>query len=156
MTAELVVPELLSDLPPRWACLSELRLGDLVKFRHIDPVTILGGDLEDVHHVFDWMRFEDDGTLSEGRGVHDVEQVLLLGRAEQVPAIDVRAGDVLLEPRRASPYQVVAAQPIGKPSGLLDIPWWAGQLPRAGHAVIGGMLREPHQTVRRAARGVTR
>jgi hypothetical protein len=49
---------------------------------------------------------------------------------------------------------VVAEQPILKPSGLLDIPWWAGRLPRDGHAVIGGMLRAPHQTVRRAARGV--
>jgi hypothetical protein len=155
MTAELILPPLVSDLSPRWACLSELRLGDLVKFPDIDPVTILGGDLEDVHHVFDWMRFEKDGTLSEGRGVHDIGQVLLIARAEQVPAAMVRAGDVLLEPRRASPYQVVAERPLLKPSGLLDIPWWAGRLPQDGHAVIGGMLRAPHQTVRRAARGVT-
>lgn len=154
MTADLVIPVLLGDIPPRIACLSELRLGDLVKFPKIDPVTILGGDLEDVHHVFEWMRFEDDGTLSEGRGVHDVEQVLLIARAEQVPAAMVHAGDVLLEPRRASPYQVVAERPVLKPNGLLDIPWWAGRLPRDGHAVIGGMLRQPHQTVRRAARGV--
>jgi hypothetical protein len=153
MTADIVIPALLTDILPRWACLSELRLGDLVKFRIVpQPVTITDSERDDTRQVFTWVCVGADGKVSEGRGVHDVEQVLLIARAETVPAVDVRVGNVLLMPKRKSPYQVVTEDPYLQ-RGLLNIPWNAGYV-STGPQVIGGLQLDPDETVRRAARGV--
>jgi hypothetical protein len=152
---DLVIPILLSDIPPREACLSELRLGDLVKFRGIPPVIILGSERDDIHQIFMWLLVDREG-VSEGRGLHDVGQVLLLARAEQVPATEVRRGDILVEPDHASPYQLIAENPREIRPGLLDIPWRAGQLPTGNPHVIGCLQRYPSETVLRAPRGWTR
>lgn len=153
--ADLVIPILLRDLPPREACLSELRLGDLVKFAGIPPVIILGSERDDVHQIFTWLLVDQEG-VSEGRGLHDVGQVLLIARAETVPATDVRLGDILLEPDHASPYQLIAKDPREIRLGVLDIPWRAGRLPTGSPHVIGSLQRYPDETVLRAPRGWTR
>lgn len=153
--AELIIPVLLRDLPPREACLSELRSGDLVKFTGIPPVIILDSERDDVHQIFTWLLVDREG-VSEGRGLHDVGQVLLLARAETVPATDVRRGDILLEPKHASLYQLVAENPREIRPGLLDIPWRAGQLPTGTPHVSGALQRYPSETVLRAPRRWTR
>lgn len=155
--ADLVIPILFTDILPRWASLSELRLGDLVKFGKVpQPVTITGSERDDIHQVFTWMCVDRDGVLSEGRGVHDVEQVLLIARAEEITAAEVHKGNVLLEPKHASPYQLVAEEPRENGRGLLDISWRAGRLPTGNPHVIGGLQRYPSETVLRAPRGWTR
>lgn len=154
MSADLVIPVLLTDVLPRWACLSELRLGDLVRFRGVpQPVVITGTERVDVHQVFTWMCVDRDGTICEGRGVHDVEQVLLIARAEQVPAADVRLGNVLLEAGYSSPYQLIAAEPRDIRPGVVDLPWRAGSLPRGLPSSVGSLQRDPSETVCRAPRG---
>lgn len=150
--ADLVIPILLTDIPPREACLSELRLGDLVTFSGLPkPVIILDSERDDVHQIFTWLLIDREG-VSEGRGLHDVGQVLLIARAETVPAADVYKGDILLEPDHASPYQLIAEAPREIRPGLLDIPWRAGRLPSGDPHVISNLQRYPSETVLRAPR----
>jgi hypothetical protein len=155
MSAPIVAAPLLHAPLPRMACPSQVDIGDLVRLKDESlPVVITSGGIVDDHRVFTWASpiVTTAGlTVTEGRGVHDAgEQVMLLARGESVPAAEVRDGDLLILEGRTSLWGVVIGDPRADRRGVLDIAWRAGSLPSGMPATVGWLQREPQQIIRRA------
>jgi hypothetical protein len=154
----------LSTALPRQACPSELGIGDIARFRDVAlPVIITGseleGDVPDLYRVFTWIsqaRTSNGEPVMVGQSVPERgEMVVLEARAEIVRADEVRDGDLLLLEDRTSLWGVASGEPYLNQRGIYDVAWRAGCLPSGLPQTIGWLQRDPHQTVRRAARTAT-
>lgn len=143
---------------PRLVCPSQIDIGDVVRLDGEPlPVVITKGDVVAGHRVFTWVtqiHTSDGRPVFEGQGVHDAgEKIMLLARAEVVPAAAIRDGDLLVFDDRDALYGLVVGDPHMSRPGVLEIPWRSGSSLHGMPRTVGWLQKNPADMLRRAPRG---